>query len=360
MRRNLPTIICAILLVGAAMLGAGEPLLFTGVNLAGGEFCDPKPGGPAMVPGRNFIYSGAKEADYFSAKGMNIVRVPFKWENLQPVPGQELVPAQVDALRKSVAMITARRMVVLIDPHNYARYYGKLIGETAEVPIAHFADFWGRLAVVFANDPLVWFGLVNEPHDYKSTAVWLSAANAAIAAIRAAKASNLILVPGNGWTSAGGWVDGGKPNANGTVMTGVKDPLDHFAYEVHQYLDSDNSGSHKEVVSATIGVERLKTFTAWCRSQKRRAFLGEFAAGLPDSDAGKALSRTAIQNMLTFMEANRDVWLGWTWWAAGPWWGDYIYTIEPKNGVDRPQMEWLTPFLNKSRTPAPSLPIPLR
>jgi hypothetical protein len=23
------------------------------------------------------------------------------------------------------------------------------------------------------------------------------------------------------------------------------------------------------------------------------------------------------------------VWNGWTWWAAGPWWGNYIFSVEP-------------------------------
>lgn len=35
--------------------------------------------------------------------------------------------------------------------------------------------------------------------------------------------------------------------------------------------------------------------------------------------------------MLNYVEGNRDVWLGWTWWAAGPWWGEYQFTLEPKN-----------------------------
>ncbi|HIB99683.1 TPA: glycoside hydrolase family 5 protein, partial [Candidatus Poribacteria bacterium] len=38
------------------------------------------------------------------------------------------------------------------------------------------------------------------------------------------------------------------------------------------------------------------------------------------------------------IDDNTDVWLGWTYWAAGPWWGDYMFSIEPKIGEDRPQM----------------------
>jgi endoglucanase len=50
--------------------------------------------------------------------------------------------------------------------------------------------------------------------------------------------------------------------------------------------------------------------------------------------------------MLTYVEANSDVWSGWTWWAAGPWWGSYMYSIEPNGGTDQPQMATLAPYLD--------------
>jgi endoglucanase len=35
------------------------------------------------------------------------------------------------------------------------------------------------------------------------------------------------------------------------------------------------------------------------------------------------------------MQANSDVWVGWTYWAAGPWLSpDYLFNIEPKAGAD--------------------------
>ena len=30
-------------------------------------------------------------------------------------------------------------------------------------------------------------------------------------------------------------------------------------------------------------------------------------------------------------------------WAGGPWWGEYRLSIEPRNGIDRPQMKILAP-----------------
>ena len=82
------------------------------------------------------------------------------------------------------------------------------------------------------------FNLVNEPHTMP-TEQWVGAANAAIAAIRVAGASNVIHVPGNAWTGAHGWNSSyyGTPNAK--AMLDIVDPIDNLFFEAHQYLDSD-------------------------------------------------------------------------------------------------------------------------
>jgi len=112
---------------------------------------------------------------------------------------------------------------------------------------------------------------------------------------------------------------------------------------VDQYLDSDSSGTHPECVSTTIGSTRLATFTQWAREHGYRAWLGEWAGGPND------VCYQAVTDTLNFIEKNLDVFKGWTWWAGGPWWEDYMYTLDPKNGQDRPQMQYLTPFLTPGK-----------
>jgi len=51
----------------------------------------------------------------------------------------------------------------------------------------------------------------------------------------------------------------------------------------------------------------------------------------------------------TDMEKDRNVWAGYTWWSAGPWWGEYMFTLEPKNSQNRPLMTTLQPFLQKKQ-----------
>lgn len=312
--------------------GPVTPLAFTGVNLSGGEFGDRKPGVTAIY-GKNYIYPSASEMDYFIGKGVNIIRVPFHWADLQPALKQPLDQTALERLKGVVTTATGKGLTVLLDPHDYARYYDKVIG-TADVPDDAFADFWGQMAAQFKDNPRVWLGLMNEPHDLPKEQ-WLASVNAAIAAIRKAGAPNRVLVPGIAWTGAHSWVSSG----NGDAMLGLKDPKNNYIFEVHQYLDSDSSGTKPTVVSATVGSERLQQFTLWCRQHHQRGFLGEFGA------AGTDQAARATDDMLTYMEKNRDVWVGYTWWAAGAWWGDYMFTLEPKNGQDRPQLGYLQPHL---------------
>src|SRR5690606_30759543 len=108
---------------------------------------------------------------------------------------------------------------------------------------------------------------------------------------------------------------------------------------VHQYLDQDSSGSSGTCISETIGRERLTNFVHWLREHDRKGFLGEFAGG------DNPTCRTAVTQLLDFMGESADVIAGWAWWAGGPWWGEYKFTLHPTAKGDRPQMAWIAPYL---------------
>ena len=327
---------------GSGADGAAPRLPYRGTNLSGAEF------GAQNLPGTfgtDYIYPdpsyepGYTSADYFLAKGMTTFRLPFLWERLQRQLDATFDPDELARLDTTVGDLTAKGAYVILDPHDDARYAGQLVGSTA-VPDSAFADFWSRLAGHFAGNDHVIFGLVNEPHDMP-TEQWRDAANAALAAIRAAGAHNLVLVPGNGYTGAWSWTSSSYyGTANGDVMLSVVDPGDHMAYEVHQYLDADYSGTSSTCQSSTIGADSLAGFTQWLRAHGKRGMLAELGGG------ANPTCLAAIDGMLSHLDANADVWLGWTWWSAGPWWGSgYFLNLEPQNGADAPQLATLEAHL---------------
>lgn len=85
---------------------------------------------------------------------------------------------------------------------------------------------------------------------------------------------------------------------------------------MHQYLDSDGSGTSPICVSDTIGAERLQAATQWLQQKGLKGFLGEIGTG------NNTQCVTALQGALCEMQQAGGTWLGALWWAAGPWWGD--------------------------------------
>lgn len=307
-----------------------------GVNLAGAEF------GEGVLPGTygvHYTYPTPAELDYYRGKGLTLVRLPFRWERVQrglyaPLDGEEL--ARLDGV---VAAARERGMRLILDPHNYARYRtvagDQLIGSSA-VPNAAFADFWRRLAAHYRDEPAIWaYGLMNEPHD--TGGLWPAAAQAGVDGIRAADPTRTILVPGDGWSGAWSWR---QHNEN----LAVHDPANNIVYEAHQYFDADKSGGYRlgydgEGAYPTVGVDRAKPFVDWLKARGARGFFGEY--GVPDTDPRWL---TVLDNFLGYLDAEG---LGGTYWAGGPWWGDYPLSVEPRGGQDRPQLPVLVRHLGR-------------
>lgn len=304
----------------AACVPERSHLALRGVSLAGAEFGEPMPG----VYGRDYIYPGAADIDAVARLGFNSVRLPFRWERLAPELSGDFNGDEWRRLAETIDRAEGAGLRVILDVHNYAGRKVAADGFAAEhkigsrmVPAAAFIDFWGTLAARCNAWPNLALGLMNEPFGMTPEA-WLAIVNGAIARIRAARSRHLVLVPGVAYTGAHSW----HASGNG-VMAGIVDPRDDFAIEVHQYLDADSSGTRADVVSATIGPERIAAFQEWARERGLRAYLGEFAAG---SDA---LGRSAIINLVAELERNPNVWIGWAAWGAGPWWPrDYIFRID--------------------------------
>ena len=85
-----------------------------------------------------------------------------------------------------------------------------------------------------------------------------------------------------------------------------------IVYEMHQYLDSDGSGTSTACVSGTIGRERLVEATNWLKANGKKGILGETAGG------ANTQCITALTGMLQYMHDNSDLWTGWLWWGGGP------------------------------------------
>lgn len=314
------------------------PGLF-GVNLAGAEF-DQNTGEGEGRLNIDYHYPTPIELDYWHSKGLNLIRLPFKWDRIQREAGGSLSADEVDYIKYLLQEADARGMKIILDMHNYCRrnYEGevRVIGD--RLTPQHFGQFWAEMARNLKDQPAIYgYGLCNEPHDMLLSCPWTRIAQVAIDSIRSVDMENTIIVGGDSWSSSERWQ---KMNYG---LEALVDPADNLMYEAHCYFDSDGSGTYRydydrEGVYPNIGVERAKPFVEWLKQNGKRGFLGEY--GVPEDDPRWLV---CLDLFLDYLAENG---VGGTYWSAGAHWGDYILSIQPRDNFtkDRPQLEILTKY----------------
>ncbi|KUL85476.1 hypothetical protein ZTR_06816 [Talaromyces verruculosus] len=258
----------------------------------------------------------------------NIFRLPTGWQYLvKNTLGGQLDATNFGQYDKLVQGCLSTGAHCIVDIHNYARWNGAIIGQGGPTD-AQFVDLWTQLATKYKANSRIVFGVMNEPHDLNIT-TWAATVQKVVTAIRNAGAtSQMILLPGTDYTSAANFVE----NGSGAALAAVVNPdgsTHNLIFDVHKYLDSDNSGTHAECV--TNNVDAFSSLATWLRSVGRQALLSETGGGNVQSCA------TYMCQQLDFLNANSDVYLGWTSWSAGGFqasW-NYILTEVPNGNTDQ-------------------------
>lgn len=297
-----------------------------GVNLSGAEF-----GKIGQAHGFGYIYPSASDIKYYIDRGVELFRLPVRWERLQPEANGELDKAELGRLTKFLDSAEALGAKVIIDVHNYGTYYGDKIGSQG-VSNEQFAGFWQKLASAVGGINSVYgYDLMNEPHDMGGADVWPAAAQAAVDSIRTVDMDTKIYVEGNSWAGAKNW---SKNNAS----LDIQDPANKIVYQAHLYFDKYASGGYKgtydqEGATPEMGAKLIQDFVNWLAERGAEGMIGEFA--VPDNDPRWL---NVLDNFLT---AVRDAGLEATYWGAGPWWGDYPLALRNKDGSESAQLDVL-------------------
>jgi endoglucanase len=337
------------------------PASLRGTNLVGmeGGYGFDQTNGP--IPNTEYAVHSTAIVDYLASRNVKVIRLLFSWERMQsmlggPIPAATSgnYKAYFDDYKRIVDYATnVKGMSVIIEPWQASAgggvggpsWRGNLVG-AGVVTNAHFADFWSKMAAIYAANTRVVIGLVNEPNTM-STMTWFAAAQAAVTAIRATGFAGDIHVPGNGWTGAGSWSESwydtaspqrsnayGWMNARGAGLP-LLDPLGKLVVGVHTYADSDAGGSTTTVVSSTISRERVKVVVDWARANGLKVFLGEIGMY-----AGAANAAANWADFVSYLDDNADTLGGYAWWGCGKpdWWNDVAaaggghFSITPTSG----------------------------
>lgn len=324
-----------------AQSGAADSRLpyHAGVTLAGPEFgleerglSNASPG----VHGVDYVYNSPATTRAVARTGFTLVRLPFRWERLQPTLGGSLDSAELGRLTAAVNAAGEAGLKVILDLHNYGRYRlatragvveavidQRIAGECL-VTRDHLADVWRRLAAQFVDhDAVLAYALMNEPHDMGSSS-WRAISQHAVEAVREVDSRTWLLVAGDEWSHAHRF---GEVNGR---RAWIRDPAGRTAYEAHCYLDHDASGKHQLSYGDEMRLDaelrerprrRLAPFLDWLERNQVVGVLGE--TGVPIADPGWR----SMLGDLTQAAAEKEVSV--VLWAAGEWWGDYPLSVQP-------------------------------
>lgn len=316
-----------------------------------GTFSNANPG----TIGTDYHYDGLASMQYLRSRGWRVVKLPIRWERIQPVLNAPLDAGELGRLSTFVGHCQAAGLKINLDIHNYGLYYRDVSGTgtrtiigSAEVPISAFVDLWRRLATAFADSGTVTiYNLCAEPQgDYGglTAAVWHEASQAAVSAIREVDTVTEIHVAGFGWSSLRWWV-----NNNGGAGW-VTDPHDNFRYVAHHYWDSDGSGSYSTTYASNLTtatsenhtrpgshdalharvLNDLDAWNSWLTSAGARGIVGEI--GWPHSTDASSWGGLAEVYYTRLSELGIPAAL----WTAGEWadWAELsAYEGQPISGV---------------------------
>jgi Ca2+-binding RTX toxin-like protein len=317
-----------------------------GLNISGGEF-----GGTGGTHGVNYWYPTWSELKYYADKGVDLIRLPIRWERVQDaLDGPLDLSGDIALIKQVLTDAASLGMNVIIDVHNYGRYNNVALGAAGGPTSAQFADFWKKMAIEFKDYPAVaGYDLMNEPNNMPGGGVWKAAAQAATNAIRTVDMNTVIYIEGEGWSAAHTW-----QTYNANLI--ISDPANKLVYQAHGYYDDNNSGTYNETYEGEgadpmIGVARLTPFVEWLKAHNAKGMIGEF--GVPSTDPRWL---EVQKNALDYMAANG---LDATAWGGGVWGTDYHHYVGRAGSPDSAYMDLLEAYFNPYKNPFDTSPGPV-
>jgi aryl-phospho-beta-D-glucosidase BglC (GH1 family) len=132
----------------------------------------------------NWILPGTMGTDYpkptlagmqrLKSRGLDIVRIPFLWERIQPVLNGALNTTYLNYLLDTLEFANTAGLGVIVDMHNYGRYTSggvkRPFGSPGAPKKEEYADAWRRIASAIRSNPSAYaalyaYDIMNEPHD---------------------------------------------------------------------------------------------------------------------------------------------------------------------------------------------------
>ena len=352
---------------------------FTGVNLSGFEFS--RSPNPTVIPNlsvedADHKYSDLAATKQFLNQGANTIRLPIRWAYIQPYGPSDNMPNIGESYFTELYIPAVKKLVdhgyfVIVDLHAYMHYSTVGAGVAGCGPGAtscpdgklktkpqHYVNVWSNILQQLKDANIdtkhLLIDIVNEPatktqvkHNLKPK-IPFTMQMKVIAHLYKNGFKGRYLVEGADWTGLHSWEQSGNAEQftrenmlaalenNGLSQAKAEKLINNkIIINVHQYFDSDYSGTHKgcQTDLSTTGKKgfNLNAFKNYLKKQKLKAMVTEFGVGNKQSQCQTALNKFLKDhvNKHHYTPKKGYGYVGWTAWSTGHGWGDYKLRIKP-------------------------------
>ncbi len=123
----------------------------------------------------DYHYDSQAQLNFFAGRGLKYVRIPFRWERIQPTLNATLNATEAGLLDAYITRCATAGLKVILDLHHFASYWTNTstssVGTRNNITISggtvtqtHFADVWSKLSTRYKDNATVAaYDLGNEP-----------------------------------------------------------------------------------------------------------------------------------------------------------------------------------------------------
>ena len=300
-----------------------------------------------------YHYDGESSLDYLAGRGWTNVWLPIRWERIQPTLEGALDATELGLITDYLDAAQSAGLDVTLDLHNFGLYYtgggtagaASATGTRTALTSAGLVDVWERImgSAIGSHAALSAVSIMCEPQSTGglTRAVWRTASQNTVTAIRAINTDVTVYVSGWDWSSLEFWSS--TEGASGWISTDTSDP--NLYYEAHHYWDNGEggaySGTYGSYVTAAEGagysagsysdalqnrvMTKLADWKAWLDSNGVQGFVGEY--GWPGPGVSSA-DQTSWNTLAGLYLTQLDAWgIGGGYWGVGTVYGASPDTI---------------------------------
>ena len=222
-----------------------------------------------------------------AAQGFETVRIPVRWSNHAAYTAPYTIDAAfMDRVAHVVGLARAEGLRVILNAHHYDDPGGSIFSNPAG-ETERLAGLWAQIANRFQAeaDDMVWFEIMNEPHDQLTHANLLSVLEPSLEQIRQSNPTRPVVIGGEFWSGVGSLSDLPLPNDPYIIATFHSyDPF-NFTHQGANWVDpapplGTTFGSQTDLDDLAANTAAVADFMA---NRGVPVFLGEYGAidGIP-------------------------------------------------------------------------------